>query len=173
MAGAGGGGGIAAGQYYGHFFIASHAAIPYTYSSEVQRTADGALHTASSSGMIAILRGKPHFVHRSRLASPVDLRELGRECQYKSNLIAERLGISRRQLERDFDATLGISPKQWLAEQRMLRALQLLRMGMGLQETAYELGFKKYDNFRVEVKRNYGLTPCGLIESCRRNMALV
>lgn len=123
--------------------------------------------------MIEFNNGRLFYHYHNRLAEPVNLQELGYRCCYRSTRMADALSVSRRQLERYFDSRLGLSPKQWLSEQRMLKALELIRSGYGLKETAHRLGFKKYDNFRVEVKRHFGLTPFGLVQEHKKHRALL
>ncbi|MGB1521037.1 MAG: helix-turn-helix transcriptional regulator, partial [Limisphaerales bacterium] len=81
------------------------------------------------------------------------------------NEISKELGISSRQLERMFHAALGLTPKAWMREQRMVRARQLIREGCILKSIALLLGFKRYSHFNTEIQAYYGMSPTRLVSS--------
>ena len=49
----------------------------------------------------------------------IDLEDLSHRTNYRVSELARVLGLSTRQLQRDFNDGLGITPKYWLREQRM------------------------------------------------------
>jgi AraC-like DNA-binding protein len=77
------------------------------------------------------------------------------------------LGVSSRQLEREFKAVLGVNPKWWLRQQRMLNARKLLLSGLSPKEIAAELGFINANNFAEEFKLFYGIGPRQMIQEER------
>lgn len=84
-----------------------------------------------------------------RLSSPPTLDEL-----------AHAIGISRRQFSRAFKQTTGKTPHQYLEEQRLKRAVDLLRdTDMLATEIAIECGFSSSSHFTSTFKRSVGVRP--------------
>lgn len=85
---------------------------------------------------------------------------------YSVEEISLNLGISPRQLERIFNDSLGLSPKSWLREQRVIRARQLLHSGQSLKFVYYNLGFKTQSHFIKEFRYFFEMTPTEYLEAC-------
>ena len=91
---------------------------------------------------------------------PLDLAELAREAGYQMPALCERIGTSERQLRRLFVEGLGISPKDWLKQQRMVAARYMLRSGAAtVKEVAFELGFANAKMFSRDFVTFYGVRP--------------
>ena len=103
--------------------------------------------------MIVLRNGIAFFDSSKRVQYPQNLVELSFKCSYKVSEVSRELGISSRQLERMFHAALGLTPKAWMREQRMVRARHLL------------LGFKRYSHFNTEIQAYYGMSPTRLVSS--------
>lgn len=74
--------------------------------------------------------------------------------------IARVLSLSRRQLERLFQAHLGTSPSRKYLELRLARArLAILRSHRSLDEIAQSCGFGTLSHFIARYRRAYGSTP--------------
>jgi len=74
--------------------------------------------------------------------------------------IAERAGISTRQLERLFDRYLGTSPKRYYLEMRLERAHHLLlQTEAGITEIALACGFVDTGHFGRVYRTRYGVSP--------------
>ena len=114
--------------------------------------------------MIKIGDGIAEYCWARRVRPSVDLIKLATRCRYRVKMVADSLGISCRQLERDFHTALGMPPKQWLREQRALQAIRLIHQGCDLAEVARELGFKRYGHFSREIRAFYGVRPVELVE---------
>ena len=71
--------------------------------------------------MIVLRNGIAFFDSSKRVQYPQNLVELSFKCSYKVSEVSRELGISSRQLERMFHAALGLTPKAWMREQRMVR----------------------------------------------------
>jgi AraC-like DNA-binding protein len=71
------------------------------------------------------------------------------------------LGASSRQLARRFDATVGVSPKEFSRVTRFLRAVRKLDQGGHgtLTETALECGYFDQAHFNHEFREFAGITP--------------
>jgi AraC-like DNA-binding protein len=54
---------------------------------------------------------------------------------------------------------MGVSPRVWLFEQRQRQALELLRDGSSVKETAIILGYKSPTHFSRDFKKHFGYSP--------------
>lgn len=75
--------------------------------------------------------------------------------------MAPLLGASSRQLARRFDATVGVSPKEFSRVTRFLRAVRKLDQGghVTLTETALECGYFDQAHFNHDFREFAGITP--------------
>jgi transcriptional regulator GlxA family with amidase domain len=55
--------------------------------------------------------------------------------------LCDRIYLSERHLRRVFKEGIGIAPKDWLRQERMVAARSLLREGSPIKEVAIDLGF--------------------------------
>lgn len=90
---------------------------------------------------------------------PLSLGQIAREGEYRMSSLCERIGVSERHLRRVFDEGLGISPKEWLRQERMVAARNLLRHGSSIKEVAIDLGFSTAKMFSRDFISFYGLRP--------------
>jgi AraC-like DNA-binding protein len=102
-----------------------------------------------------------HAVHQ--------LQELGAQCGYKSRELARELGITQRHLQRLFAARMGCSPRQWLKQQRLLAAGQMLRSTRAIKEVALTLGFASPSQLSRDFRAQFGVVPSKLREEYRRS----
>jgi AraC-like DNA-binding protein len=117
--------------------------------------------------MIRIVNGEVFYMSVRRLQNPVNLNQIANHCRYRVKRLSDTLGVSSRQLEREFKAVLGVNPKWWLRQQRMLNARKLLLSGLSPKEIAAELGFINENNFAEEFKLFYGIGPRQMIQEER------
>ncbi|MGD8414551.1 MAG: ATP-binding protein [Candidatus Latescibacterota bacterium] len=74
--------------------------------------------------------------------------------------LADKVGLSRRQLERRLDAVLGESPAAMIRRFRLERASQLLRARAGtVSEIAYSVGFTNPAYFARAFRKAFGEAP--------------
>ncbi len=75
--------------------------------------------------------------------------------------VADRLCISRRQLERAFKSKLGLSPKQYMRIARLNRAQRLLQEGrcQGLADVAYRAGYADQSHLNRDFRLLVGDSP--------------
>jgi transcriptional regulator GlxA family with amidase domain len=85
--------------------------------------------------------------------------ELAREAKWSVSALAKKCGVSVRTLERFYLKEIGKCPKAWLSEQRQRRAIELLRGGSSVKETAAYLGYKHATHFSREFKEHRGHSP--------------
>lgn len=90
---------------------------------------------------------------------PLSLGQIAREGDYRMSCLCERIGVSERHLRRVFDEGLGISPKEWLRQERMVAARNLLRHGSSIKEVAIDLGFSTAKMFSRDFIAFYGVRP--------------
>jgi transcriptional regulator GlxA family with amidase domain len=94
-----------------------------------------------------------------RLNQIQDWPERAKQAKWSATTLAKNCGVCRRTLERYFLKERGLSPKQWLAEQRQLRANDLIRAGFGVKETAFYLGYKHAHHFSRDFTAKWSHRP--------------
>jgi AraC-like DNA-binding protein len=77
--------------------------------------------------------------------------------------MARRVGVTRRQLERDFRRFFGTSPKSYLQVISLQRMAQLAWRGESLAAIAAELEFADQSHMTHSVRLMTGLTPAALL----------
>ncbi len=90
------------------------------------------------------------YVH-DKLGTPIRLEDLARVAG---------LGLDR--LLPAFRRSFGISPWQYVIQQRLRQARRLLRRspGLGITNIALECGFSSHSHLSTTFKKNYGCPPC-------------
>ncbi|MGI5436017.1 GlxA family transcriptional regulator [Streptomyces shenzhenensis] len=84
-----------------------------------------------------------------RLHEPIQLRDL-----------AEQEAMSVRTFTRRFREEVGVSPGQWLTQQRVERARQLLEStGLSVDQVARDAGFGTAQSMRQHLQTALGVTP--------------
>jgi len=80
--------------------------------------------------------------------------------------VAERHNVSLRTLERIFNKTIGISPKEFISIVRFQHAAKKLQQSgsdLHLLQIATDMGYYDHSHFTREFKRYSGITPSELI----------
>ncbi|MFF0973733.1 UNVERIFIED_CONTAM: helix-turn-helix domain-containing protein, partial [Kocuria sp. CPCC 205295] len=75
--------------------------------------------------------------------------------------MAERLGVSSRQLYRLVRAETGLSPAQWLEAARVDAAREIIHGDLPLTSVARRAGFGSDETMRRAFLRQLGVTPSG------------
>jgi AraC-like DNA-binding protein len=91
--------------------------------------------------------------------APECLHRLALECGYRVGELTEALDCGERYLHEVFTRDIGMPPKLWMREERMVVARQLLGDGREPEAVAETLGFAAVASFRREFVRIYGVTP--------------
>ncbi|WP_158045328.1 GlxA family transcriptional regulator [Skermanella pratensis] len=95
-----------------------------------------------------------------KLAAAVRIMERNLEEPLALHALAERAGLSLRQMERLFHAALGQSPTSYYLWLRVERARSLvLYSGHSLAEIAVACGFGSYEGFSRTYRRHAGASP--------------
>lgn len=75
-------------------------------------------------------------------------------------MLAARARVSERTLLRRFEDATGHTPKQWLTQERLGRARQLLEAGeLGMERVAQVCGFGSADTLRHHFRQHVKLSP--------------
>lgn len=78
--------------------------------------------------------------------------------------VASGLGITPRQLQRDFQAVFGTTPFAWVREQRLRRAAAKLAAGeVTVTEAAFDAGYSGTSGFHRATRAILGVTPMDLV----------
>jgi AraC family transcriptional regulator, transcriptional activator FtrA len=86
------------------------------------------------------------------------LAHLGRPIRLDE--FARRASMSRRTFTRHFRSETGTTPAQWLLEQRLLLAQEMLETSeRSVEEIAHEAGFPNASSMRAHFQRRLGTTP--------------
>jgi len=85
--------------------------------------------------------------------------ERARAAKWCASTLAKHCGVSLRTLERHFLKEMGKHPKAWLSEQRQQQALELVRDGSSIKETAGLLDYKHSTHFSRAYKGQWGCSP--------------
>lgn len=106
-----------------------------------------------------IQRDGRFLVLLAREPLPLALVQIAREGEYRMSSLCDRIGVSERHLRRVFEDGIGISPKDWLRQERMVAARSLLREGSPVKEVAIDLGFTTAKMFSRDFQLFYGVKP--------------
>ncbi len=76
------------------------------------------------------------------------------------NQVARELGVNRNKLTKAFKRTWGSSVMNWLRQQRLTKAAELLRQSdASILTIATTVGYQDSNNFSTAFKRRYRLSP--------------
>lgn len=108
-------------------------------------------------------------VRNPRLLEAIALMEANLEAPLALEQVAERAGLSLRQLERLFALEAAMSPGRYYRTLRLKRARQLVQQtGMSMMEVAVATGFGSAAHFTSEYGKAFGLPPSRERESARQ-----
>ncbi len=96
--------------------------------------------------------------HPAVLAATRMMEDLSCQDISLAGLAAES-GLSPFHLIRVFKAQTGFTPHRYLSQVRVRRAEQLIRQGVDLADTAYEVGFADQSHLNRHFKGIAGITP--------------
>ncbi len=93
------------------------------------------------------------------------LERLAQDCGFRVGELCVLLGCSQSYLYRVFRRDIGLSPKDWLRQQRMVLARRQLVFGRPMIDVAAELGFCSAGNLGREFRSVHGLSPLRFLEN--------
>lgn len=86
--------------------------------------------------------------------------------------LAQKLGVTDRQMRRVFREEFGVSPVEFWQTQRLLLAKQLLTdSSMPVTSVALASGFKSLRRFNVLLKKRYRMTPTELRKAQKKHVS--
>lgn len=88
-----------------------------------------------------------------------ELRLIIRQKGFRVNVLAARVGLGVRTLERRFSEQLRTTPKAWIMRERMSSAPPLLAAGLSNKQVAASLNYTCESNFCRDFKRYFGCAP--------------
>lgn len=127
--------------------------------------ADKALHILLAEGARPADAPQPHVVidrqaRDPRLEDAVNFIEQNLAQPPRIEDVAERVGLSRRQLERLFREEFGMSPWKYALGRRLRQGhLLLTRTGHSITDIAHECGFADASHFSRHVRTTFGAPP--------------
>jgi len=111
--------------------------------------------------------GQAQFVSRpvpndetGRLGKLIDWARLHLEQEHTLNSLAEKAAMSPRTLQRQFKDATGLSPYEWLLQERVALAKQLLETPQStIASVCLRAGFGSEESFRHHFRRVAGISP--------------
>lgn len=83
------------------------------------------------------------------------------EVNFNMTFLGDKMGLSRRQVQRRIKAMLDMTPKKFINELRFLEARRLLEMGevKSVKSVATLLGVSSSGYFSMQFKKRFGKSP--------------
>lgn len=75
------------------------------------------------------------------------------------DLLSRKANMSRSALFREFKVQLGLSPMEYVIQERIIAAKRLLESGISVKEVGYAVGFNDVNYFVRLFKKRIGYTP--------------
>ncbi|WP_346907475.1 GlxA family transcriptional regulator [uncultured Roseibium sp.] len=101
-----------------------------------------------------------HGIRNEHLIRAIQFMSENMDDPPPASVIARKLGISGRQLERLFGRYLNCSPKKYYVDLRLQKAQRLLiQTDMSVTEVAYATGFKSPTHFSRVYRAQFGILP--------------
>ncbi len=99
-------------------------------------------------------------VFHHHLLQAAELMEANIEEPLSLDIVADKVGVSRRQIERLFKRHMGTVPSKYYLEARLRRARALLlQTDLSIMEIAVACGFESPPHFSRCYRSQYGCTP--------------
>ncbi len=86
-------------------------------------------------------------------------REVARQSRYRLKPLSEQFQVCQRHLRRYSWELFGCSPQDWLDQERLTLAPDLLKELRSVKQVTFDLGFKHVSHFSRKFKEWYGLSP--------------
>lgn len=102
----------------------------------------------------------PHGVVRGHTVQAIKLLQAGLTEWWTLDLLAKEVHLSRSQLVRPFDATVGMSPMAYLRRMRVERMARLLvSTDLSIAEAARSVGWRNQFHASQCFHAHYGISP--------------
>lgn len=143
------------------------------YGSEVANSvARRLVLPAHRSGGQSQYIAKPVTLERTSLSPLLDWVLANLDQPHSVTTLADRAKCSERSLLRRFKDSTGMSPMQWVTEQRIARAKELLETSQhSMNEIVGLTGFNTPETFRHHFRSNVGVAPSNYRRSFNEGLA--
>src|SRR5437867_5221947 len=98
-------------------------------------------------------------MHRLTIYTREEWRELAFKCGYNATLLTKQLNVSPRHLNRRVHELFGRSLGDWLEDERLRAAPEILKKTRRVKEVASMLGYKHVSHFSQKFHDHYGVCP--------------
>jgi AraC-like DNA-binding protein len=109
--------------------------------------------------MIDVFFEAGHFFLSPTRGEKTDLMHAAFECGFDKEALARRFGTELEVLSSGFSYGLGLTLDEWLSEQRLVSAIQLLREGWTYRQIIRWVGYQDFRYFHEEVVLRLGISP--------------
>ena len=134
-----------------------------TLSDDIRHEISAWLHYPEVRGPLGEQSGAelgPFGVSQPQVAEAIALFRQHVEAPLPISAVAARIGISKRQLERLFQAQFAATPSAVYRQIRLLQARELIQhTGMSMTEVALATGFQAYGHFSRRYRQLFGTRP--------------
>lgn len=86
--------------------------------------------------------------------------------------LAEAAGCGARQLQRDFDAVLGVTPRQYGMSVRAMNARHVLRAADSITDAIYNSGYGSVRAFYEKASTRLGMTPSDYVAGAPHHLLI-
>ncbi len=101
-------------------------------------------------------------VNHPKLLNCLELIENDTDSTLLQRELADRIGLSNRQLERLFQKYLNTTPSRYCKDHRLRRARSLLKnTSRSIIEVAVACGFSSHSHFSKSYREHFGISPRG------------
>ena len=97
------------------------------------------------------------------------VRQNMRDEEFSIDVLAEQMNMSRSSFYRKIKALTDLTPVDYMKNQRLNRAAQLLRQGQRITEVADQVGFTSSSYFAKCFRAKYGVLPKDYLASLKEN----
>jgi len=102
----------------------------------------------------------PIIKHHDHFSSTLDWVKQNLTRRIEINQMASRANMSRRSFDRHFRAALNMSPRQWINQQKLELARQLLEHSVdNVEQIALKSGFDNAMTLRFHFQKSYSISP--------------
>lgn len=102
----------------------------------------------------------PIIQHHDQFSSTLDWVKQNLTTRIDINQLANRANMSRRSFDRHFRAALDMGPRQWINQQKLELARQLLEhSSFNIEQVAEKSGFENSMNLRLHFNKSYSVSP--------------
>ena len=101
-----------------------------------------------------------HALNDRQISAALSIIHRQAEQEWTLEGLSKNVGISRTMFANRFRDTVGVTPMQYLADWRMLKARELLQTGnLPIFAVAERVGYRSEEAFNRAFKKKYKITP--------------